>query len=479
MAENLPIDIHSAKLLDWLISRRHCNKHWQKDALVIREKIKHAIQDMPENDRIINLLQGSYINYFHCVEIIDILKETEKDSKNFLGFYSSQRMKDWQEIQSLYKKDNVYLAESAQMLSRLIMFDIPGLKRTLLKSNNAIDDAVKKEKEYLKQSEDARNNYKKELKKLGLKGEALRREFLELASDVPSLCGEISNNIISLNEACQYYSKFRDYLVSGTSTKILPMLNFLNEKGVDVTTFEWTYGTAPERVEPVNFDLLIKADMETNSADDDDEIDFGDDDEIDFGGDDIQIDIIGDDTQGNTNTVARGEEAMSLVENLKTQKQLKVELNELLSFLSMRREDEARETAVDLLIRNTEQRPVDLSKVSVDQMDKWMKKIRDVLEKLNNKQTQHLFNIRSSPQFVEKLVTDLQVKESLEGRCKKMADLQVQEQESMRDQVQQSSIQQKTVIESTRQLQKQIESEISQKYNGRRVNIMAGVNSVA
>ncbi|RCN24015.1 hypothetical protein ANCCAN_30296, partial [Ancylostoma caninum] len=46
--KDLPIDIHSGKLLaivsvwipDWLISRRHCQKDWQKNVLVIREKIK-------------------------------------------------------------------------------------------------------------------------------------------------------------------------------------------------------------------------------------------------------------------------------------------------------------------------------------------------------------------------------------------------------------------------------------------------------
>ena len=40
------------------------------------------------------------INYYHCLKIIDILKETEKDSKNLFGFYGSQRMKDWQEVVS-------------------------------------------------------------------------------------------------------------------------------------------------------------------------------------------------------------------------------------------------------------------------------------------------------------------------------------------------------------------------------------------
>lgn len=76
MSDDLPIDIHSSKLLgnslsinfnpkntaktlDWLVSRRHCNKDWQKSVVAIREKIKHAILDMPESPKIVELLQGA------------------------------------------------------------------------------------------------------------------------------------------------------------------------------------------------------------------------------------------------------------------------------------------------------------------------------------------------------------------------------------------------------------------------------------
>lgn len=51
----------------------------------------------------------SDINFFHCKKIVEILKETEAATKNIFGRYSSQRMKDWQEIVSLYERDNVYL----------------------------------------------------------------------------------------------------------------------------------------------------------------------------------------------------------------------------------------------------------------------------------------------------------------------------------------------------------------------------------
>lgn len=73
------------------------------------------------------------INYFHCLKIIEILKETEANTKNIFGSYRSQRMKDWQEIVHLYEKDNVYLAEAAQMLIRNVNYEVPGLKKQIAK----------------------------------------------------------------------------------------------------------------------------------------------------------------------------------------------------------------------------------------------------------------------------------------------------------------------------------------------------------
>lgn len=73
------------------------------------------------------------------MQIVNILKETEKDSKNFLGYYSSQRMKDWQEVINLYQSDAVYLAEAAQILQRLVQYEIPALKKQIVKCNQGAE----------------------------------------------------------------------------------------------------------------------------------------------------------------------------------------------------------------------------------------------------------------------------------------------------------------------------------------------------
>mgnify|MGYP002715740999 CR=1 FL=1 len=73
------------------------------------------------------------INYYHCKKIIDILKETEINSKNLFGQYTSQRMKDWVEIVKLYEKDNIYLGEVASLLQRTVSYEVPALKKQISK----------------------------------------------------------------------------------------------------------------------------------------------------------------------------------------------------------------------------------------------------------------------------------------------------------------------------------------------------------
>ncbi len=73
------------------------------------------------------------INYFHCLQIVEILKETEADSKSLFGRYGSQRMKDWQEVVRCYETGSVGLAEAAQLLMRNTAYEIPATKKAIVK----------------------------------------------------------------------------------------------------------------------------------------------------------------------------------------------------------------------------------------------------------------------------------------------------------------------------------------------------------
>lgn len=57
--QNIPIDIHIGKLLEWLVSRRIVSKNWHIQIPNIRNKIGNAVQDMPSHEDLLLLLSGA------------------------------------------------------------------------------------------------------------------------------------------------------------------------------------------------------------------------------------------------------------------------------------------------------------------------------------------------------------------------------------------------------------------------------------
>ena len=68
---------------------------------VVKDKIASALLDMPGTEEMKKLLEGSCFHYFKCLKIVEVLKDTEKDSKNIFGMYSSKRMKVCFDIDNL------------------------------------------------------------------------------------------------------------------------------------------------------------------------------------------------------------------------------------------------------------------------------------------------------------------------------------------------------------------------------------------
>ncbi|CAD5223688.1 unnamed protein product [Bursaphelenchus okinawaensis] len=481
--DQLAIDIHSNKLLDWLISRRHGQNDWIKKSTDIREKIKHAILDMPENERILELLRGGSINYFHCKEIVDILKETEKDSKNVFGFYSSQRMKDWQEIVDLYSKNNVYLAESAQILQRLVQYEIPALRRSNQKAENQIKEAQKRETDAAKQAEDARNAYHRELKRFNIKGDKVKKELLDLAKDLPAKFNSLAKESSQFLKAIEYFESLQQYNEVGDVQK-MDLLKKLAEKGADFTVYEWKNGKEPTEIKRIDLD-------EDEKELDDDEIDFGDD--IDFGGDSgeidygdgIDIEVVGDDTgiiqdlpQEVDDGIARFENAFSIFEHQEVFQILQGNVEELLVFLQFRIQDEDASDPAQVYIASLINKPNDIESVTVEQLIKWKTALEGFRKQVNDPLTRHLAKIRAAPGYVDNLVNQLDQKRKQEGKYKQIERLSNEKQTELVEQIARDSEAVETLCDSARELQSQVEDAISELYKGREVNIVGEISAV-
>ena len=496
---------------------RICNRGWHESIVGVREKIGGAIGDMPEHDKVKALLSGTNINYFHCLQIIDILKETEKDTKNFFGSYGSQRMKDWQEVVAMYQRDNIYLAEAAQLLSQAVTYEIPGLKKQLAKTIQVQGDCDKREKDNAKKARDFRADYEKSCKQLGIEGGTkVRREIIALLDDLPQTYAKIAEDSRALSPAVEAYVAFLEATLDEAMFKkedVLPALKFLIQRG-NVTTYEWMHGEAPLSIEEPKLDFGDEDDEDGG----DEAIDFGDGsidfggggggDPIDFGGnvDDVELDSGADIDWGNlsgsqdeagggeidwstaddatiditvedggvSGGIARDSDALSLLDNRRTRTLILDELAELDCFMGQRlAELEAQDQG-----KFTVGGGASNIKEGSDKYSGHMSDIASIVSTLTAGKLHHLQLIRSSPSYVDRLVEGLKRKLSLVDRMEfDNKAVGERREEAIGEQ---AVVQRKLdlIKGKTKELQSDIEGDISKRYKNRPVNVMGGMQSV-
>uniref|UniRef100_A0A6B2F0Z4 CDK5 regulatory subunit-associated protein 3 n=1 Tax=Bothriechis nigroviridis TaxID=88079 RepID=A0A6B2F0Z4_BOTNI len=499
--QKLPIDIQTSKLLDWLVDRRHCSLKWQAQVRIIHEKIALAIQDMPENEEIKCLLSGSYIHYFHCLRIVEVLKRTEVSSKNIFGRYSSQRMKDWQEIVTLYEKDNTYLVELASLLVRNVNYEIPSLKKQINKCQQLQQEYSRKEEECQLAAAEMRERFCSSCKQYGISGNDIRQELLALVKDLPSQLEEIGAGAKGLLEAINLYQACVQFVCDGSTEQVVPLLRHVQAQG-NTTVYEWRRGVKPTLVE------RPKTEEEKEMAEEEAAVDWGDfgteetvsvseatdygisvegaSEEIDWGislepeaqgssssgidwgdmkGDMAQI--LSEDLEG----VAQGLDAFTLLETPETRNQFIDELMELEIFLSQRIA-EMNEEADILSVSQFQRAPPILQDQTKERLATLMAVIQNLIEQLTNLRMQHLFMILASPRYVDRVTELLHQKLKQANLLLLKKDLMVQKQKEALEE--QANLEPKLdlLVEKTRDLQKLIKADISKRYNGRPVNLM-------
>ncbi|KOX75784.1 CDK5 regulatory subunit-associated protein 3, partial [Melipona quadrifasciata] len=445
--QDIPIDINTGKLLEWLINRRHCTKDWHVNVLIIREKINNAIQDMPVHEGIAKLLSGSYINYFHCLKIVEILKETEADTKNVFGRYGSQRMKDWQEILRLYEKDNVYLAEVSQMLIRNVNYEIPSTKKQIQKLEQIQADLEKKETDCKKSENTARSEFNSLCKQLGIPGEQIKQELAEKVKELPEIYDKIAEKTKSLEKAVEFYCGFVNYTLGREHDGgCVPLVKYVIDKG-NTTTYEWVYGEAPLLISepPLNINL-DNEDLEKKKVVDVDnaEIDFGEIDingginfgdvnlevggEIDWGDGNVEEAVAGDidynisleesgivvEAAGHEGGNATGTEAYTILDNPSTRNDFINQLFELEAFLKLRLYEFKGDDNVNFLSFSQLQESSSIVQNStLESSQNMLDNVQVILSEILNTKVQHLHNIKHSVRYVDVLTSSLKQKLNL------------------------------------------------------------------
>ncbi|KAM6333895.1 CDK5 regulatory subunit-associated protein 3-like isoform 3-T3 [Alca torda] len=440
------------------------------------------------------------LHYFHCLRIVEILKGTEASTKNLFGRYSSQRMKDWQEIVSLYEKENTYLAELASLLVRSISYEIPSLRKQISRCQQAQQDLARREEECQLGAAELRERFFASCKQYGITGDSVRQELLALVKDLPSLLCEIGAGASALSEAIELYQACVEFVCESSEELVVPMLRHVGKKG-NTTVYEWRTGLQPLRVERPEVEEVLeqpKEDtidwgdfpLEPSRVDDgtaadggapSDEIDWGitlepspqQDDGIDWGdgeSEEVQITVLEAGTEVPEG-VACGSDALTLLENTETRSQFIDELMELELFLSQRLV-EMEEEADIVAVSQFQLAPAVLQGQTSAHVGSLLATTRALLGQLCTRSMQHLFMILASPRYVDR------VSELLRQKLKQ-AELLLAKKEAMSQKRQEALAEQGTLepkldrlLEKTKELQKLIEADVSKRYSGRPVNLM-------
>lgn len=484
MQSIVPVDIHCGKLVDWLVQRRHCKRDWGEQLGIIRKRIRNAIVDMPPNEEIKILLTGSRIDYSRCTSIIDILRTTEASTKNIFGYYSSQRMKDWQEIVNLYERDCVFLAEWSTNLIREVSYEIPNLRKNLTKLKKDQEETDREKAALLKQSQNFNNEFAKIAQSYGIKGVNISSELQDQLKVLPDLFKDLVERTASLKSAVEYYVGFAK-LTSKKEFKFVEMLNHIINKG-NTTLFEYKYGQAPLSIEaPVSEDKSTSSRADSNQADDD--IDFGEDlassessngfvhvekeqaannsneedDEIDFGLDTSSqtVTIHSSETElinekiMPVDKVARGNDARLILDYKATCNQYLNDLYELEAFFIQR----GSETKTDYQMTNFS---ADASTrgPQYDQSDikEILFRIQEIISIMNEEKNKTLFQMRDSDNYVGRVMERLMNKRNQAEKSLQKAQICDEKIEGYKLQMKELEMQLKQNIEKAREIQRQV-----------------------
>lgn len=457
-------------------------------------------------------------NYFHCKEIIEILKNTEKDTKSVFGNYGSQRMKDWQEIVKLYEKDSIYLGEAAQMLVRNVNYEIPSIKKTMNKLEQQSEECLKKIQTISKTENVLLNEHAALCQQLGIKGDNLKEEFLEKLNDLPEIYNESIKHIKHLEEGVDYYNDFQQ------DSKYLPIIQHIINKG-NTTVYEYINREAPLEIDEDAIKLNIASEVEpeenneidfgtsteTNTVDIDfevsveanNEIDYGTSSDsttsaeiIDFGDCDLNTTLVEWETASPTKNdvnihleeygiivegmgidggIAKGGEAYTILDSPLYRYKLLDELYELAAFLKFRvyelNELESSGNVMHSLIDN-------LSTHDIKSTTKMLENLDVVLDKMTSERIRHLFQLKHSPKYAAILANKLKQKLIAVDRINdSKKSLKIKSVEYLEQKIQMKPILDELILQ-TKTLSVHIKDEISKKYQNRVVNLMGGVNNL-
>ncbi|KAL2628535.1 hypothetical protein R1flu_013221 [Riccia fluitans] len=271
-ALSLPIDITYSKLADWLVDRRKIPGDWRKRLAGVQARVRAALSTLPSSvDPWFLTLDAEGVGYVEAKRIRDTLLAASPDSRNFLG-RATGAAGEWTSIVSGYEKDLLYLGEASQIMVQNTNYDIPDLKRQVVRLQQLVTDSERKEAEVKRSAGQSAVKYQQACQELGIEGVNIRAELLSLGKSLPSIFADVVEALCSgtMGGALDYYQAFTQYAHAGENddTIVLPTLKELRDNPPDVNAPVNLTPKVMQQAKPKeNRDSVTQPDMFTTEID--------------------------------------------------------------------------------------------------------------------------------------------------------------------------------------------------------------------
>ncbi|XP_041329808.1 CDK5 regulatory subunit-associated protein 3 [Pyrgilauda ruficollis] len=247
---NVPIDIQTSKLLDWLLDRRHCGRRWPAQVAQVRERIRAALQDMPEHPEIRALLQGSC----QC-----LAPAAGSGIRAWLGGFGNWGLGSGPGFVATpdpagRAPGGVGVtvpsppAELSSLLARSIGYELPALRRQRGRWQQAQQELARREDECQLRAGELRERFLSSCRQYGIAGQDVRRELLAQVQALPSLLSRIGDGASALGDAIELYQACVAFVCDSPGAEALPLLRLAVSHG-NCSVFRWRTGREPQRLE--------------------------------------------------------------------------------------------------------------------------------------------------------------------------------------------------------------------------------------
>jgi len=242
------VDIHYAKLLEWLVSRKKLVADWRKRLAVIQAQTCSLSKDLPQG------LRGEApADYKKCKKIsAELAKSAERTM--FGGLTGPA--KEWEKVVRVYDNGNVFLGEAALTLTSNTDYEIPFLRKQVAGLNSQVADLEKKAEELKNSASAAAQTFRDECKSLGIEGKSVRAEVMGLLIKLPELfaeCVELCRGE-SVAKAMEYYAEFSKYSVGSNCDSAAALTTIAEVR--DCTTVPLDVGLAQPSTEACGMEAL-------------------------------------------------------------------------------------------------------------------------------------------------------------------------------------------------------------------------------